>query len=75
MNPHEPTRPAWTCAVCDEEWPCRKRRTQLVAAVGASRLGLALILADQFIQATEDRPDLAPSVLYTRFLGWLRIGP
>ena len=75
MNPHEPTRPAWICAVCDEEWPCRRKRTELVIVTEGSRVGLALILADYFLQATEDRPDLAPSVLYTRFLGWLRTKP
>jgi hypothetical protein len=71
MNPHEPRRPAWICAACDEAWPCRRRRAQLIGAAEGSRVGLALILADYFLQATEDRPDLSPSVLYSRFLGWL----
>ena len=72
MNPHEPVRPAWWCATCDEAWPCQRRREQLIIACEGSRLRLALILAEYFCQATEDRPDLSPSTLYSRFLGWLR---
>jgi len=73
MNLHEPVRPAWRCAACDEEWPCWRRRRELTLACQGSRVTLALMLAEYFSEAAADRPDIPASVLYLRFLGWLRI--
>ena len=72
VNAHEPIRPAWRCVVCDEEWPCRRRRTELALDCEGSRVALALVMAQYFGEAAADRPDIPVSVLYLRFLGWLR---
>ena len=72
MNLHEPVRPTWWCAACDEEWPCRHRRTQLSRECEGSRVTLALMLAQYFGEAAADLPNIPASVLYLRFLGWLR---
>jgi hypothetical protein len=71
MFRHEPARPSWCCRVCDEEWPCRRRRASLRAEAQGSRIHLALLMAGYYRQAMQDRPDLTPVVLYARFLGWL----
>jgi hypothetical protein len=75
VNVHDPVRPSWRCRVCDEEWPCRWRRRELTLACHGSRVSLALMLAQYFGEAAADRPDIPASVLYARFLGWLRTPP
>jgi hypothetical protein len=69
---HEPARPSWCCVVCDEEWPCRRRRTMLRTQSQGSRIHLAVLMAGYYHDAIQDRPDLAPVMLHARFLGWLR---
>ncbi|HEY7222091.1 MAG TPA: hypothetical protein VH561_00485 [Micromonosporaceae bacterium] len=70
VQAHEPARPTWRCAACDEEWPCRRRRALLRAESGGSKLHLALLLARYYAEATQERPDIAPAVFHVRFLGW-----
>lgn len=70
MTRHEPIRPTWRCRACWGEWPCVRRRDELIAECDGSRLRLAFAMAQYFSDAVEDRPDLPASVLYVRFLGW-----
>lgn len=67
---HQPYRPSWRCAACHEEWPCRRRRDELIVECGGSRVALALYMARYFSDAVDDHPATPASVLYVRFLGW-----
>jgi len=72
---HQPRRPSWRCAACEDEWPCVRRRDELVVECGGSRVMLALYMARFFGDAVDDHPDIPASVLYVRFLGWFRARP
>ena len=69
---HIPARPVWSCVTCDEPWPCRDRREQLIVEYRADVLPLALYLAACLVDAAYDLPDTPAGDLYQRFLGWLR---
>lgn len=69
---HEPTRPSWHCRTCGVEWPCPIRRRELLAESAGSRVYVALRMAPYLSEALDDRPDLDPTVLHARFLGWVR---
>lgn len=72
MSRHEPIRPAWRCAACDDDWPCARRRAELVVECHGSRVMVALVMARYFSAAVEDCPTTPAAVLYLRFLGWFR---
>jgi hypothetical protein len=69
---HQPLRPSWRCAFCGDEWPCRRRRDELTAECGQSRVRLAFYMAAFFSDALDDHPQVTPRDLYQRFLGWFR---
>jgi hypothetical protein len=68
---HVPVRPGWECAACGQDWPCADRRHRLLAEYAGNRIGLAMLLASYMLDALAERPDLAPTELRSRFLGWL----
>jgi hypothetical protein len=72
MSPHQPTRPAWRCAACHEEWPCPQGRDEMRAEADGNRLELALLMARYFGEAIKDHPTPMIDVLYARFFGWVR---
>ena len=74
MSLHEPSRPSWRCAACQDEWPCGSRRRELLCEFGPSKVRLALHMAPYFEEAVGDSPRTPISVLYGRFLGWVRSG-
>jgi len=69
---HEPLRPSWLCGGCGNEWPCPRRREELAAESEGSAVSLALTMAEYLEDALADHPQAPATVLYTRFLGWLR---
>ncbi|GII20793.1 flavin reductase [Planosporangium mesophilum] len=69
---HVPMRPAWTCAGCGADWPCRTKRVQLLAEYERARVSLGLLMSAYFVDAAEDLSSHASGLLYTRFLGWTR---
>ena len=71
-SPHQPRRPGWRCAACQDEWPCARRRAELRAEFEGERVRLALHMAGYLGEAALDHPDAAESLLYDRFLGWCR---
>lgn len=70
---HLPRRPDWTCIDCGQPWPCTDKREQLVAEHGRrDRLALALYLAELYVEAGAQLPDVPAGILYGRFIGWNR---
>ncbi len=39
---HLPKRPAWTCQVCEEPYPCTTRRMQLLGEFGDASVQLSV---------------------------------
>ncbi len=72
---HRPERPSWRCARCGEPWPCEPGQAELLATHSGDRVGLAMLLGGQFVQATMDLPGVAVGVLLDQFIGWWRAGP
>jgi len=70
---HRPERPSWRCARCGEPWPCEPGQEELLTTHADDRVGLAMLLGGQFVQATRDLPDVAVGVLLEQFMGWWRI--
>lgn len=69
---HQPLRPSWRCAGCGDEWPCLRRRDELTVESDGSRVTLSILMAGYFAEAVDDHPEVPGTVLYLRFLGWLR---
>jgi hypothetical protein len=72
---HVPVRPNWVCAGCGARWPCRTRRGQLLAEFDRAPVSLALLMGGYFMDAAQDLPTEPASVLYGRFMGWLKEQP
>ncbi|WP_433317553.1 flavin reductase [Micromonospora chersina] len=72
MTIHLAVTPAWTCGGCGTDWPCRTRRRELRAEYEAAPVSLALYLATQLVNATQDLPEVPAGHLHHRFLGWTR---
>ncbi|MFF4809867.1 flavin reductase [Micromonospora chersina] len=72
MTTHLPVKPAWACGDCGANWPCQTRRHELRAEYEAAPVSLALYLATQLVDATEDLREVPAGHLHRRFLGWTR---
>ncbi|MGW3605559.1 flavin reductase [Micromonospora sp. NPDC005161] len=72
MTPHHAVKPAWTCGDCAGEWPCQSRRRELLAEYDKAPVSLALYLAAQFVDATQDLASVPAGHLHHRFLSWTR---
>lgn len=72
MTVHMPLRPAWTCVVCDDLWPCATRRQQLTAEFFDTPMSLGLLMGQYFGEAINDLPHWVDEDIYHRFLGWIR---
>jgi len=75
VSRHQPVRPSWRCLACGDDWPCRRRRTELTLECGRDKVRLALYMAGFFSDALDDSPQASPQDLYRRFLGWFCPGP
>ena len=71
MTGHEPSRPSWRCAACGHDWPCPRRREELLADTAGSVVSLAVLMANYFEAAVQDHPTVLISTLYVRFFGWV----
>lgn len=71
MDEHQPQRPSWLCAACQQEWPCVPARNALLAAHGPGAT-LCLRMAGRLIDATADNLAGQSGELHQRFLGWAR---
>jgi hypothetical protein len=69
-----PLRPAWTCAVCCDFWPCETRRKQLLAEYQGTPASLGLLMGGYYDEAMRDLPHWPPVDIHRRFLGWIRSG-
>ena len=68
---HLPTRPAWTCVVCGDDYPCATRRAQLLADFDGAFVQLAVFMSLDYLEATTDLSTVAAQVLHARFF-WYR---
>jgi hypothetical protein len=68
---HSPARPAWTCTVCADTWPCATRQRELLGEFDGARVSLTLYLAELFLDACADLPAAPAGALHQRFLGWV----
>lgn len=68
---HSPMRPSWICTGCGGHWPCRARRTQLLAEFHCTPVSLGLLMARYFINAAQDLKGESAHILHQRFIGWL----
>ncbi|MET7802977.1 flavin reductase [Micromonospora chersina] len=72
MTIHLAVTPAWTCGGCGADWPCRTRQRELRAEYDSAPVSLALYLATQLVNATQDLTNVPAGHLHHRFLGWIR---
>ncbi len=72
ISRHQPSRPSWQCAGCGAEWPCLRRREELLGETTDSTVPLALLMAGYFQDAVADHPTVLVGGLYLRFFSWLR---
>ncbi|MFX0594021.1 hypothetical protein [Melissospora conviva] len=72
MTAHGPVVPVWSCAGCNAPWPCATRRRELLAEYDRAPTSLAIYLAAQFVDASQDLTAVPAGRLYHRFLGWVR---
>jgi hypothetical protein len=68
---HLPARPAWTCVVCGDDYPCATRRAQLLADFDGAAVQLAVFMSLEYLQAATDLSTVAAQVLHARFF-WYR---
>lgn len=69
---HLPTRPAWDCMTCGQDWPCAVARHDLRSEMHPG--ALAVYAGSHLADASADMPQLDPQSLHDRFLGWTRAG-
>jgi hypothetical protein len=70
MSEHTVYRPAWTCGMCDQDWPCEPARKMIADLHVDDHESLVEQMARLMIWALDDL-GLADTVdLYKRFLGW-----
>ncbi|GIG88882.1 hypothetical protein [Plantactinospora endophytica] len=67
---HLPRRPDWTCAGCDEDWPCPDQQARFLIRYQHNRLALLSHLGRYAALAVAELPDLSPEELRSRFLDW-----
>ncbi|WP_405430852.1 flavin reductase [Micromonospora sp. NBC_00617] len=72
MTRHHPIRHTWACGDCGMDWPCQTRRGELLMEHRRARVSLALYLAAQLVEATQDLIHVPAGRLHYRFLGWMR---
>lgn len=65
MSAHVPGRPHWTCRACAAEWPCAPAWNVLARMTRTTR---CVHLAGYLLDALHDLPQVAPGVLFRRFL-------
>jgi len=70
---HLAKRPAWTCTVCGDPYPCETRRAQLVADFEGAHFQFTLFMSMDFIAAAGELPGVPAKELHTRFF-WYRDG-
>jgi hypothetical protein len=63
------------CGGCGAQWPCQTRRRQLLAEFASASVSLALLMGGYFMDAAQDLTTESASVLYQRFMGWLKEQP
>ncbi len=68
---HLPDRPAWTCRVCGDPYPCAVRRAQLLDEFRGARIQLGIFMSIDFVDATTDLPGVPAEDLHARFF-WYR---
>lgn len=69
QHEHRPQPPAWTCAACQQPWPCPPSRQQLLAAHAPA--DLFMYLGCCLTAALADLPTTPVTALRARFLEWI----
>lgn len=68
---HLANRPAWTCQVCEEPYPCATRRVQLLGEFGGASVQLSVFMSIDYMDAMDELPDVPAEELHRRFF-WYR---
>ncbi|WP_247673758.1 hypothetical protein [Micromonospora sp. C51] len=71
VGEHAPVTPEWTCGTCGAEWPCARKREQLLTEYGVDRPMLSVYLGACLAAAAEDLHLAGATSLQDRFFGWL----
>lgn len=66
---HRPTRPAWICTGCGQDWPCVERKIVFLQDFQGRRSQLRATLGAFLIDAAEDLVEPIEQ-LHTRFVSW-----
>lgn len=72
MTTHGPVPPTWSCGGCGLPWPCPTRQRELRTEYADAPVSLALYLAAQLVDATQDLTHVSAGQLHHRFVGWTR---
>jgi hypothetical protein len=72
---HAPQRPSWDCIACDEPWPCRPAKIQMLNEARNSMTSLRIAAWANFELAAYDMPTGPAIELYQRFVGWMSLPP
>lgn len=64
---HLPSRPAWTCQVCGDPYPCQTRRVQLLDEFRGASVQLAVFMSIDFMEAAAELPAVPAQDLHARF--------
>jgi hypothetical protein len=66
-----PARPAWSCTMCGDAWPCAARRARLLEEHAQALSYLKVMMALYLSDASGELAAVPAGDLHTRFLGWV----
>ncbi|WP_433361907.1 hypothetical protein ACQPZX_29365 [Actinoplanes sp. CA-142083] len=69
---HVPQRPAWTCRVCGDEWPCNAARENLLAEKQDDPTGTAVLMWTYLESFIFDQGPGPLGDAFERFIAWTR---
>ena len=72
LSPHQPVRPGWHCAACNDEWPCARRKDELYLECDGLIVALSLLMSQYYADAAADSPNTRAHLLWLRFVAWVR---
>lgn len=69
---HVPHRPGWRCRACEAEWPCVRRKDELVRDADRNLAVVTAQMTECFRLAVTDLPEVPAFVLSLRFIAWVQ---
>jgi hypothetical protein len=73
LSLHQPVRPIWQYAACDDEWPCARRKDELYLECDSSIVALSLLMSQYYADAAADSPTRPPT--FRGFASSLEVRP